>query len=129
MRRSPLQAPDVWRVQSLHGFTPSDCPNPIYNGRLNPEYLKDASGFTGHAERLCVPSDEAELSVILRDAGASQTPVTIAGAGSGLTGGRVAKGGWVVSLEKFRALEIRSGSARVGAAITLLELRDAALPT
>jgi FAD/FMN-containing dehydrogenase len=96
---------------------------------LNPEYLKDASGFTGYAERLCVPSDEAELTAILCEASAGNTPVTVTGAGSGLTGGRVANGGWVLSLEKFRALGICEGSARAGAAITLLELRDAALHT
>ena len=62
---------------------------PVYNDRLNPEYLRDASGFTGYADRLCVPSDEAELTAILRDAGASLTPITITGAGSGLSQYRI----------------------------------------
>jgi FAD/FMN-containing dehydrogenase len=96
---------------------------------LNPEYLKDASGFTGYADRLCMPATEAELTGVLKEASTQGAPVTVIGAGSGLTGGRVAKGGWVLSLEKFRALEILEGNARAGAAITLLELRDAAAPT
>jgi FAD/FMN-containing dehydrogenase len=56
-------------------------------------------------------------------------PITIAGAGSGLTGARVPQSGAVLSLEKFRKLHIADGSARVGAAVSLLEIRDAAAPT
>ena len=76
-----------------------------------------------------MPATEAELTGVLKEASTQGAPVTVIGAGSGLTGGRVAKGGWVLSLEKFRALEILEGNARAGAAITLLELRDAAAPT
>ena len=43
-------------------------------------YLEDASGFRGTAERLIVPADESELADALREANATQTPVTIAGA-------------------------------------------------
>lgn len=93
---------------------------------IAPAYLTDASGYKGAADRLLIPADEAELRGILTEANARLIPVTIAGAGSGLTGGRVAQSGWVVSLEKFRALEIFEGRARAGAAISLLELRDAA---
>ena len=76
-----------------------------------------------------MPATEAELTGVLKEASTQGAPVTVIGAGSGLTGGRVAKGGWVLSLEKFRALEILEGNARAGAAITLLELRDAAAGT
>ena len=56
-------------------------------------------------------------------------PVTVIGARSGVTGAGIAQGGWVISLEKFRRLDIARGSARVGAGVTLLELRDAAVRT
>ena len=92
-------------------------------------YLTDASGFTGWAERLVVPETEADVVTVLREAAASGTAVTVAGAGSGLTGSRVPQGGWVLSMERFGKLEIEQGFARVGPAISLLELRDAAAKT
>jgi FAD/FMN-containing dehydrogenase len=76
-----------------------------------------------------VPNDEAQLVEIVRRANQNATPLTIAGAGSGLTGGRVPQGGCLLSMERFRRLDITRGRARVGAAITLLELRDAAAKT
>lgn len=93
------------------------------------EYLTDASGYTGSGEKLFVPQDEAGVVEVLHAAREKRVAVTLAGAGSGLTGARVPHGGWVLSLEKFRRLEISEGSARVGSAITLLELREAARPT
>src|SRR4051812_37136428 len=92
-------------------------------------YLTDASGFTGWAERLIVPESEAEVLEVLAEAVRTRTPITVSGAGSGLTGSRVPQGGWVLSLERFRKLEIEPGLARVGPAITLLELRDQAVKT
>ena len=89
-------------------------------------YLEDASGFRGTADRIVIPADEAELSAALREASASTTPVTIAGAGTGLTGARVPQGGWVVSLEKFTRLEIHSGYAIAGAGVLLTNLHAAA---
>jgi FAD/FMN-containing dehydrogenase len=96
---------------------------------VDAKYLTDASGFAGWAERVIVPADEAEVIAVLAEAVRTQTPVTIAGAGSGLTGSRVPQGGWVVSLERFRKLEIEQGMARVGPAVSLMELRDAAAKT
>jgi FAD/FMN-containing dehydrogenase len=92
-------------------------------------YLTDASGFQGWAERLFVPANEAELMETVIEAGRTGTPITIAGAGSGLTGSRVPLGGWVISLGRFRKLEIGEGIAHVGPAVTLLELRDATAKT
>lgn len=91
-----------------------------------PAYLEDASNLRGHAERLFVPADEAALSAVLREASAGGTPVTIAGAGTGVTGARVPFGGWVVSLEKFNRLEIGSGHARCGAGVLLRDLHAGA---
>lgn len=89
-------------------------------------YLEDASGAKGHADRICVPGDEAELLAALAEAKAAGAPVTIAGGGSGLTGGRVPSSGWLISMEKFRRLEIGAGKATVGAGVTLQDLHAAA---
>ena len=92
-------------------------------------YFTDASGFSGWADKVLVPADEQQVVEILKNAVATSTPVTVVGAGYGLTGGRVAQGGWVISLEKFRRLEIHQGFARAGAAMSLLEVRDTARPS
>jgi FAD/FMN-containing dehydrogenase len=90
-------------------------------------YLEDASGQRGAADRAFAPADMGALREILREASASQTPVTVAGAGTGLTAGAVPQGGWVVSLERFNGLSIRSGSARAGAGVSLRQIqREAA---
>lgn len=95
---------------------------------MNTAYLEDASGFQGHAERVLIPTTEEELQDILREATATNTPVTFAGAGTGVAGGRVALSGWAVSLEKFQQLEIdaRTQEARAGAGILLKDLQAAA---
>jgi FAD/FMN-containing dehydrogenase len=98
--------------------------------QIDARYLEDASGFRGHAERLIVPADESELAAALREAngagGTAATPVTIAGAGTGLTGARVPLGGWVISLAKFTRLEIHQGYAIAGAGVLLKDLHAAA---
>lgn len=96
---------------------------------MNPAYLEDASGYKGHAGALFVPANEAELQAILREANEKRIPVTIAGAGTGLTGARVAQGGWVVSIERFRDVRIEQGRAVVGAGVLLKDLQAAAAPT
>ncbi len=96
---------------------------------IPPQYLRDASGFTGFADDVFIPTNEAEVVAFLQTASQQCTPVTVAGAGSGLTGARVPQGGYVLSLEKFRKLEIGDGYARVGPAVSLREIRDAATPT
>jgi FAD/FMN-containing dehydrogenase len=92
-------------------------------------YLIDASGFQGQADRVVVPSSEAELAGVLRDANRERVPVTISGAGTGLTGGRVPQGGWVISLEKFQRIEISSGRAIAGAGVSLEALQSEASRT
>jgi FAD/FMN-containing dehydrogenase len=89
-------------------------------------YLVDASGFRGQADKLLVPADEPELIEIVRDAGEQSIPVTISGGRTGLTGGSVAQGGWVISLEKFQHLEISTGCAIAGAGVSLESVQTAA---
>jgi FAD/FMN-containing dehydrogenase len=89
-------------------------------------YLTDASGYRGAAERLLTPGDEVEVAKILAEANAQGVAVTVAGAGTGLTGGRVPEGGWVLSLERLNRIEIRDGVAIAGAGAILREVQQAA---
>jgi FAD/FMN-containing dehydrogenase len=61
----------------------------------------------------------------LRRACRDSIAVTVIGARSGLTGGGVAQGGCVISLEKFSGLNVSRGRARAGAGVSLLNLREA----
>ncbi|MEO8592963.1 MAG: FAD-binding oxidoreductase [Candidatus Solibacter sp.] len=93
-----------------------------------PMYLEDASGLQGgHAERIYTPSTDQEIAGILREAAAARTPVTVSGAGTGVAGGRVPFGGWVVSLEKFNRIEVFPGYAIAGAGALLRDVHAAAL--
>jgi len=89
-------------------------------------YLEDASGYQGNAEALFLPATEEELLDVLRKSTATRTPVTIAGAGTGVAGGRCPEGGWIISMEKFRKLEIHQGYAVAGSGVLLRELQAAA---
>ncbi len=82
--------------------------------------IEDASGFRGEAERMEAPASEAELLEIVAAARRENIPMNIVGARTGLTGGCVPQsGGWAVSLEKFRRLEICPGRAIAGAGVSL----------
>ncbi len=92
-------------------------------------YLEDSSGYRGSAQRVFVPSDLDELREIVLASSAERVPLTVAGAGTGLTGGRVPHGGWIVSLERFREIEIQHGRARCGAGAILSDLQQTAART
>ena len=94
---------------------------------MNPAYLEDASGLKGQADAVHVPASEDELVALVKQASSHKIPVTISGAGTGVAAGRVPSSGWVISLEKFRRMEIHSGCAVVGAGVLLKELQSAAL--
>jgi FAD/FMN-containing dehydrogenase len=89
-------------------------------------YLEDSSGYRGEAEQVFLPSNLDELREIVRASSTRGIPVSVAGAGTGLTGARVPHGGWVISLERFRSLEIEAGKARCGAGVILSDLHEAA---
>jgi FAD/FMN-containing dehydrogenase len=92
-------------------------------------YLADASGLRGSAEEVLAPEDETALAQILRNATAANVPVTISGSGTGVTGGRVPDGGWLVSLEKFNKIEVHQGYAVCGAGASLSAIQAAAAPS
>ena len=96
---------------------------------INPAYLEDASGYRGHAERLFVPEDARGVAEVLRRATQLEIPVTISGAGTGVSGGRVPQGGWILSLEKFSGLQMNPGSATAGAGTLLRDQHSAAAAT
>jgi len=85
-------------------------------------FLEDSSGYHGAAEQVFAPATLAEAQEIVRTASRQNIPLTVAGAGTGLTGARVPKSGWVISLDRFRTLEISSGRARCGAGVSLADL-------
>src|SRR3954465_15114207 len=80
--------------------------------------IEDASGYTGRADELLAPSSEGELIEIVRRG----LPLTIVGAGTGVTGGSVPDGGLAVSMQRFNRIEIQKGSGRVGAGVSLQTL-------
>jgi FAD/FMN-containing dehydrogenase len=89
-------------------------------------YLEDASHYHGFADQIHVPNSETELLALLAQAERERIPITIAGGGSGLTGGRVPEGGWSISMEKFNRLEVQEGRAICGAGVILRDLHAAA---
>ncbi|MBV8072220.1 MAG: FAD-binding oxidoreductase [Acidobacteriaceae bacterium] len=92
-------------------------------------YLRDASGYAGEAEQVFLPSSKDELVQLVHTCSAGKIPLTVSGAGTGLTGARVPHGGFVVSLEKFRDIQIEQGHARCGAGVLLRDLQHAAAQT
>ncbi len=85
-------------------------------------FLEDSSGYKGSAERLFVPSTIEEVREVVLEASQRKIPLTVAGAGTGLTGARVPKSGWVISLSRFQTLEISAGRARCGVGVSLADL-------
>ena len=92
-------------------------------------YLADASNYRGHADELLIPENEAAVVDIMRRAAAQGIPVTISGGGSGLTGGRVPDGGWLISLEKLNSIDVHEGYAICGAGASLTSIQAAAAPS
>jgi FAD/FMN-containing dehydrogenase len=91
--------------------------------------VNDASGYLGHADRVIAPKSADEVAVILKEASASNTPVTVAGSWTGLAGGACPSQGWVLSTENLKQLQIEYGKAIAGAGVPLVNLQSAAKPT
>ena len=92
-------------------------------------FLADASNLAGgHASRVIMPESSEEVAEALAQASRELTPVTVAGAGTGIVGGRVPFGGVVLSTERLnRIVEIvrenGGGYATVGAGVVLSDLQ------
>jgi D-lactate dehydrogenase (cytochrome) len=91
------------------------------------KYLADESRMSGgFAVEVAWPASPAEAAGFLRECAASATPVTVSGAGTGITGGRIPQGGAVLALDRMnRILELTPGRARVQAGALLSEVFEA----
>ena len=93
-------------------------------------YLKDESRTFGKAESISFPENEAEVQAIVTALLKQQTPITIQGSRTGITGGAVPTCGHILNLSKMTkvtGLELgRDGefSIRVQPGISLSELND-----
>ncbi len=94
-------------------------------------YLFDSSYMRGGtATGVVFPESAAEVAEILRDAQRNQTPVTVAGAGTGTVGGRIPFGGIVLATDKLNRIKSivcddGGGSAIAEAGVLLSELQSA----
>jgi D-lactate dehydrogenase (cytochrome) len=88
-------------------------------------YFEDQSGLTGgSAESVYIPENEKEISDLLKEASSKKTPITVSGAGTGVTGGRIPFGGIVLSLERFNNItDITATSAVAQAGVTVKDLK------
>jgi len=64
-------------------------------------YLSDESRLPGAAEKIFFPQSEGDLAAILLAARSEKKTVTVSGGRTGITGGAVPQGGWLVSTEKM----------------------------
>ncbi len=91
-------------------------------------YFEDSSNLKGgHADEVAFPETIGELSEILKNASAENTPVSISGGGTGTTGSRIPFGGVVISMEKFnRIVEISKErmSATVEAGVLVEDFKN-----
>ncbi|HEY0077300.1 MAG TPA: FAD-binding oxidoreductase [Pyrinomonadaceae bacterium] len=93
-------------------------------------FMSDASNLAGgHAAGVVFPESALEVAAVLGEASRERRPVTIAGAGTGLVGGRVPFGGIVVSTDRLRRIveiaheETGGGRATVEAGVRLSEFQ------
>lgn len=88
-------------------------------------YLTDASNLQGgHADKLFIPNTTAEIAEIIKEANEKNISVTISGARTGLVGGCVPFGGYLISLEKFNQIkEIGDGKAIAQAGVILADFQ------
>jgi D-lactate dehydrogenase (cytochrome) len=94
-------------------------------------FLADSSNMAGgHAARVFIPENSEEVAEALARATCERLPVTVAGAGTGIVGGRVPFGGVVLSTARLDCIgeivrEDGGGSATAGAGVVLAELQRA----
>ncbi len=90
-------------------------------------YLKDASNFEGTADIIYIPEYLTEIDEAYNRCIGKNQNVTLAGAGTGLTGGKVPLGGAVISLEKLnQVIEMNENekSITVQPGLTLKDLES-----
>ena len=89
--------------------------------------VEDASGFTGQADEIFTPRTAGEVREILMRANRERIPITLSGAGTGVTGGAVPAAGWLLSLQKFQRIDVQAGFVFSGAGVSLNDLQAASM--
>jgi len=91
-------------------------------------YLKDASNYLGgSADKVIIPESVDELVAFLKK---NNQPITISGAGTGMTASRIPEAGLIVSLENFKNLgDVANGFIDVGPAVSLADLNEHLIST
>ena len=91
------------------------------------QYTVDSSNYKGNADVIFIPETENEIADLLKISSISGTNVTFSGAGTGLTGGRVANKGIVISSEKFNkiiSIDVDKRLIKVQPSVTNGEIAD-----
>jgi D-lactate dehydrogenase (cytochrome) len=94
------------------------------------DYLKDESRTSGKAESISFPENEVEVQAIVKTLLEQQTPITVQGSRTGITGGAVPTCGHILNLSKMtRVTGLELGQdgefcIRVQPGISLSELND-----
>ena len=83
----------------------------------------------GYAREVYFPQRTSDICQILKAANKKKETITISGAGTGTTGGRIPFGGKIIAMEKIKKLSLVNNSdalptLSVGAGSTLAEIRD-----
>lgn len=70
------------------------------------DYLTDESGIVtdGHAEIIFFPTSESEVIEIVNKSKNDNVPVTVSGGGTGISGGRVPRFGWIIATDKMNSI-------------------------
>src|SRR6187401_3173685 len=92
-------------------------------------YARDASGLELVPDAVARPADASEVSELLREASATGTPVTPAGAQSSTTAASITDHGTLLSLRRLdRVLDIdrAARTIRVEAGVMIADVRRAA---
>ena len=84
----------------------------------------------GYASRVAFPESAHDVAEALREASSKEIPVTVAGAGTGIVGGRVPFGGVVLATDRLNRIkeiwkEECGGRARAEAGVVLAEFQRA----
>ncbi|MCY3410271.1 MAG: FAD-binding oxidoreductase [Candidatus Heimdallarchaeota archaeon] len=74
------------------------------------QYLVDeAALIKGTADKIFFPRTPHQVAEIIIDANINKIPVSISGGGTGLSGGRVPLGGWIIATDKMVSVEKATG--------------------
>lgn len=65
------------------------------------DYLRDESRFSGRAESISFPRNEAQIRAIVKTVSKQQIPITVQGSRTGITGGAVPTRGHIMNLSKM----------------------------